>query len=175
VHQTAPNRSKPRAAALVWVGLGAGIAQVVAGVSMYLAGVYFAPWSFVVSLLVLLACIVAGAGWYRTRVLSGRMSYLQALGVGAVVAVSTGVVYAVYNVVSITFFYPGFLGDMARAVSESMTAGASTREAIAAATGNVTVPRIALGNLVRLSIQGTVLSLVAALFLKKSKRRENLP
>ena len=35
--------------ALIGVGVLAGLAQVVAGVAMYLAGVYFAPWSTFVS------------------------------------------------------------------------------------------------------------------------------
>ena len=44
--------------ALIGVGLMAGTAQAVAGVAMYLAGVYFAPWSIFISLFVLLLCIV---------------------------------------------------------------------------------------------------------------------
>lgn len=36
---------------LIGIGLIAGVAQATAGVAMYLAGVYFAPWSMIVSLL----------------------------------------------------------------------------------------------------------------------------
>ncbi len=50
--------------ALLGVGVIAGGAQAVAGVAMYLAGVYFAPWSMLVSLFLLVVCIVVGTRWY---------------------------------------------------------------------------------------------------------------
>ena len=45
---------------LVGVGLVAGAVQAAAGIAMYLAGVYFAPWSMGVSVGVLLVCLVVG-------------------------------------------------------------------------------------------------------------------
>src|SRR3954471_22832734 len=89
--------------ALVYAALAAGVLQVIAGVSMYLAGVYFAPWSMAVSLGVLLVCIVAATRWQAPG------TYRQAVVVGMVISTGTGLVYAVYNFISISFFYPSFL------------------------------------------------------------------
>jgi hypothetical protein len=57
---------------LVGVGLMAGAVQAAAGVAMYVAGVYFAPWSMAVSVGVLVLCIVVGTLWYTTHVLNRR-------------------------------------------------------------------------------------------------------
>ena len=154
-------------AALVQVGLVAGIAQAAAGVAMYLAGVYFEPWSMLVSVFVLLLCIVLGTRWYAAHHLKGGITYLQALTVGIVISVSTGLVYAVYNMVSISFFYPHFLDDLthariAQAVSHQQSPGSfETLRAEVSAAG------IAIPNLIRLSIMGAFLSLLSSWFLKK--------
>jgi uncharacterized protein DUF4199 len=100
---------------LMGVGVIAGVVQAMAGVVMYLAGVYFAPWSIIVSLFLLLVCIVVGARWYTAHCLNGEINYFQALSVGIAISVSTGLVYAVYNMVSISWFYPHFLDELVRA------------------------------------------------------------
>jgi Protein of unknown function (DUF4199) len=154
---------------LLGVGVMAGIAQVCAGVVMYLAGVYFAPWSMGVSLLVLLSCIVAGTRWYTTHCLNGEITYVQALGVGIVISVSTGLVYAIYNLVSISWFYPNFLDNMVRAQIAQMAGHQQSTESFATLRSQVTAPRIAIANSIRLSVMGSVLSLVSSLFLKRKK------
>jgi len=107
---------------LIGIGLLAGIAQAAAGVAMYLAGVYFAPWSMLVTLFLLLLCIVVGTRWYRDHYLNGEMTYLQALSVGIAISVCTGLVYAVYNMVSILWLYPNFLDEVVRARMAQMAA-----------------------------------------------------
>jgi Protein of unknown function (DUF4199) len=154
---------------LLGLGVMAGIAQVCAGVAMYLAGVYFAPWSMAVSLLVLLLCIVVGTRWYREHCLNGEIKYVQALGVGVVISVSTGVVYAIYNLISISWFYPNFLDAMVRARMAQTAAHQQSAESFATLRSLVTAPRIAISNCIRLSIMGSVLSLVSSLFLKRTK------
>lgn len=153
--------------ALIGVGVIAGLTQVVAGVTMYLAGCYFAPWSFLVSLIVLLVCIVSGILWYRTNCLRGQMSYAQALGVGVAVSVGTGVVYAIYNFVSVTMFYPHFLDDMVRANIAALAARGRNPASFEILRGEVSLPVLAVGNLIRLSVFGTILSAGSALFLRK--------
>jgi hypothetical protein len=145
---------------LIGVGVLAGVAQAFAGVVMYLAGVYFAPWSMLVSLLLLLVCIVVGTSWYRAHCLNGEITYLQALTVGVVISVCTGLVYAVYNLVSIAWFYPNFLDELTRARMQSTDSFASRR-------AEVTATGIAISNLIRLSVFGTILSLLSSLFLKR--------
>jgi hypothetical protein len=147
--------------ALIGLGLAAGATQALAGVAMYLGGVYFASWSMLVSLLVLELCIVVGTRWYKARHLNGVITYGQAAGAGITISLLTGVVYAIYNLVSIAFFYPNFLDEMARA---GLPAGVSPgQESVRA---GLTAPMIAMGNLIRLSIFGSILSLITAMFLK---------
>ena len=155
---------------LLVVGLIAGIVQALAGVVMYVAGVYFAAWSMFVSGAVLVLCIVVGTRWYRDHVLGGTMNFSQALIIGIVISVSTGLIYAVYNVISIKFVYPHFLDDMIRdGVARIQASGLSsqqTAELVASLKSNATLPKIALGNLIRLSIVGTALSAITAIFLR---------
>ena len=100
---------------LIGVSVAAGLVQAAAGVAMYLACVYFAPWSMFVTLFLLIVCIVVGTRWYANHGLNGKITYLQALGVGIAISVSTGLIYAIYNLISISWFYPHFLDDVVRA------------------------------------------------------------
>jgi hypothetical protein len=154
---------------LLGIGVMAGIAQVFAGVVMYLAGVYFAPWSMGVSLLVLLLCIVVGTRWYTTHCLNDEITYVQALGVGIVISVSTGLVYAIYNLISISWFYPDFLDNMVRARIAQTSAHQQSAESFGTLRSQITAPKIAIANFIRLSIMGSILSLVTALFLKRKR------
>ena len=153
--------------ALVRVGLVAGLAQVAAGVAMYLAGVYFAPWSMLVSLCVLLLCIVVGTRWYTAHFLDHEITYLQALSVGIVISVSTGVVYAIYNMVSISFFYPHFLDDLTRARIAQAVSHQQSSGSFEIMRAEVSAPGIAIPNFIRLSVMGAALSLMTSLFLKR--------
>jgi hypothetical protein len=150
--------------ALIRLGVLAGLAQVSAGVAMYVAGVYFAPWSMLVSLVVLQICIVVGTRWYARHFLPEGISYKEVVIVGVVISVSTGLVYAIYNLVSIAFIYPHFLDDMVRA-----TVAQRSGESFEALRAQVSAPGIAIPNLIRLSVFGTVLSLVSASRLRTRK------
>ena len=154
---------------LIGIGLIAGVAQAFAGMTMYLMGVYFAPWSMLVSVFLLLVCIAVGTGWYRAHYLSGEMSYWQALTVGIVISVCTGVVYAIYNMVSIRWLYPHFLDELVRVRLASGGQQQNT-ESFAALRAEVSASGIAIGNLIRLSVFGSLLSLISSLFLRR--RRE---
>ena len=129
---------------LVYLAVAAGVLQVLAGIAMYLGGVYFAPWSMAVSLGVLLVCITVATRWRAPR------TYGQAVLVGVAISAGTGLVYAFYNVISISFFYPDFLNQMARETG--------TR---------VSIPGVAIPNLIRLTVLGGVLSLVTGFFLQR--------
>jgi ethanolamine transporter EutH len=153
------------------IGLAAGILQALAGVVMYVAGVYFAWWSMLVSGLVLLLCIILGTRWYRNNMLGGTMTYGQAVILGIVISVSTGVIYALYNVITISFIYPHFLDDMIRNgvahIQESGLSSEQTSELVASMKRNATVPIPALGNLIRLSIVGTAFSTITSIILRR--------
>ena len=156
---------------LLLIGLVAGIIQALTGVAMYVAGVYFAGWSMLVSVFVLVLCIVLGTRWYRNNTLGGTITYPQALIAGIVISVSTGIVYALYNVISISFLYPHFLDEMiSDSIARIQASGLGTEqtaELIASMKRNATLPRLALGNLIRLSVIGTVLSSLTSIFLRR--------
>lgn len=154
---------------LIGVGLVTGVAQAVAGAAMYLAGVYFAPWSFMVSLFLLLVCIVVGTRWYTTHYLNGEITYLRALSVGIAISVCTGLVYAAYNMVSISWFYPNFLDEVVRARMAQTAVEQQNTDSFASMRAGISAPGIAISNLIRLSVFGSVLSLLTSLFLKRRR------
>ena len=147
----------------------AGVVQAVAGVAMYLAGVYFAPWSIFISLFVLLLCIVVGTRWYTAKYLNDEITYVQALIVGIVISVSTGLVYAVYNMISISFFYPQFLDEVVRVRMAQAAVQQQSPETFASMRAGVTASGIAVSNLIRLSIVGSLFSLLSSLFLNRQR------
>src|ERR1044071_7956908 len=112
---------------------------------MYVVGIYFVAWSMFISLAVLVLCIVFLTRHYRDSALNGHLSYGQALIIGIVISVCTGIVYAVYNLISISFFYQNFLANM---------------------PAGTTAKTVALSNFIRLSVFGTWLSIFAAFYLK---------
>jgi hypothetical protein len=152
---------------LIGIGVAAGIAQVVGGVVMYLAGVYFAPWSMFVSVFLLLLCIVVGTRWYRDHYLNGEITYWQAVIVGIVISVCTGLVYAVYNVVSIAWLYPNFLDEVVRARMAQTGGQQQSTESFATLRAELSAAGIAIPNLIRLSVVGSVISLVSSLLLRR--------
>ena len=156
---------------LIAIGILAGLVQVATGVALYVAGLYFASWSMFVSVLVLFLCIVLGTRWYRDHALKGQITFKQALMTGIVISVSTGIVYAIYNVISISFIYPRFLEDLISLNLASVPASEQTPEFIAAMRQSLSANTIALSNLIRLSLIGTILSVFASLFLKRDSQR----
>jgi hypothetical protein len=158
---------------LVVLGLTAGGLQVAAGVIMYLEGLYFIQGSFFISLAVLLSCIVTESRWYRNSILHGEINFVTSFLVCAFIGVSTGVMYALYNVISISFFYPHFLEDWVRSQTAYIQASGldsdQTKAMIETIKKNTTMPRIALSNLISLSTWGIIMSLVTSLILRKKK------
>ena len=151
--------------ALIGVGVLAGLAQVIAGVAMYLAGVYFALWSMFVTGFLLLLCIVFGTKWYAAQHPNGKITYWQAVSVGVVISISSGLIYAVYNLISISWFYPNFLDDLVRArLAQAMFPGTVS---FAEMRAEVSALGIAIPNLIRLSVFGSILSFLTSLFLKQ--------
>ena len=160
---------KNRWTALVGVGLVAGLIQVAAGVTMYLAGVYFTRWSIRLSLVLLAVSIAAGIGWYRTHALAGRTTYWSALLAGIVISVCTGLTYVTYNIISISFVYHDFLGQMVRAEfqRELMLGMNPALESLRAET---TLGNLVAGNLMALSRFGAVLSALIAIGFRRRRR-----
>jgi Protein of unknown function (DUF4199) len=153
--------------ALLGVGLVAGVTQAAAGFAMYGTGVYFAPWSMGVSAGVLVLCIVVGTSWYTSHYLNNAISYPQAVLVGAIISVCTGVVYACYNLITISYVYPDFLDEVVRAQLADMGQPHLGLMHSGPTRPQVSAPGIAIPNLVRLSIFGTAIALVTSVFVKR--------
>ncbi len=159
---------------LLVVGLVSGLIQVAAGVTMYLAGAYFTRWSIRLSLVLLAASIVGGIWWYGKHALGGRMTYWRALLTGVVIAVCTGLTYVIYNIISVSFVYPDFLGDMVQAEFQRQLAlGMDPSQAsrvLESLRAEATLRNLVVGNLMALLRFGTVLSaLIAVGFRRKRK------
>ena len=155
---------------LLTAGLCSGLVQVTAGVTMYVAGVYFAPWSGLVSLALLAAAVVVGLKWYVTHVLDRRITYVAALLAGVAIAVVTGLVYVTYNVISVTLVYPHFLDDMARArFAAIQTGGADPAQAadlLASLRARTTLAGVVAANLRAFCFFGTAISALVAIGLR---------
>lgn len=152
---------------ILGLGLISGVVQVVAGIVMYLAGVYFAPWSMLVSVLVLLVCIGGCTRQYAARHPGSPLGYGRAVALGAVISLVTGVVYAVYNLISINYFYPGFLDQVAQARVAMLEARQLPHDSLETLRAELSAGGIALPNLVRLTALGSVLSLLNALSFRR--------
>jgi hypothetical protein len=90
--------------------------------------------------------------------------------VGVAASVGTGVIYAVYNLVSINFVYPHFLDDMARAIVDMRAARHLPPQSFEAVRADLSASKIALGNFLRLSVLGSVLSALVALLVQTWQR-----
>jgi len=156
---------------LLAVGLVSGLVQVAAGVTMYLAGVYFTNWGSLASLFFLALCVVAGIWWYGKDVLEGRTTYPLALLVGIVIGVSVGLVYAVYNIVSISFVYPHFIEDLVQNVVQRRLARGMDPQTVPQVTAGLrermTAGSLAFNNLVTFASLGIILSALTAIWFRR--------
>lgn len=159
--------------AILRAGLLSGVIQVITGICMYVGGIYFAPWSTLISTIVLAACILLGVRWYRRRHGMNQVTFGRAFIVGAAIGVITGLVYGLYNVVSITFFYPDFINEMIEAavLRQSEVLNPAQLNALAASLHErLSREMIAFTNLGFLAVLGAVESLVIAAALKEKRR-----
>ncbi len=163
-----------RWAPLAKVGLVAGLANVVVGVVLYLSGVYFEPWALRLMTVLLLVYVAVGNWWYGKHVLLGHTTYPKALLVGIVISVMTGLVYATYNIVSISFVYGHFLEDMIQTEYARASAGmdaASAAQVLDALRAQMTLKALVVGNLMAVSRIGTAFSVLVSLGFLKWWRR----
>ena len=156
---------------LLSVCIISGLIQVIVGVIMYLAGFYFHPLSSIVSIVVVILCLILGLLWYRNNHMNGEGSYSQILIVGVFISISIGIIYALYNIISINFFYPHFMEDLINARAEILKSrGLSDKQIeqmISFARTQLTAAGMAVRNFIFLSASGIVSSLVIAIFLRK--------
>ena len=130
----------------------------------------FFSWSIFINVFVLLLCIAFGTRWYTAHFMGGHITSTDALVIGALISVFTGLVYAIYNIVSVSFIYPHFLDDLVRFRAARTPLSEQTPEIIAAMRARITAPRLAWSNFVLLAGTGSLLSLIASPLLKRKRR-----
>lgn len=140
---------------LAAAGLVSGLSQIAAGVALYLSGNYFSAWSSLVSFIALAAGVAFGMRWYVTRALGGHATYVTVWLTGVILSVITAVVYVIYNVISISYFYPNFFDQMARALPPD------------AMPAHPTLASVVISNLIGLSVRGTMVAALVALRYRK--------
>ncbi len=159
---------------LVALALVCGLVQVAVGVVLYLSGVYFEAWALRLIMLLQAVYIVAGNWWYGRRVLGGQTSYPKALLVGVVISIGVGVVYAIYNLVSVGFVYSHFLEDMIQAEFARASAGmdaAQSAKLLQSLRAELTLAGLAVGNFVAATRFGVLLSVLLSLGFLRLWRR----
>jgi len=152
-------------------GAIAGMVEVAVGIAMYLAGVYFAPWSGPASLLVLAVSIAVGQKWYAAKSAPAPMGYLVAFAAGAMIAAITAATYVIYNFVSVSFFYPHFIEQMVAARFAQLHSPAMTQaqasELLNRLKSQITLRAIAINNFRFLAVIGSALAALLAAFTRQ--------
>ena len=101
----------------------------------------------------------------RTSRPGGKTSYPKALLVGVVISVTTGLLYAAYNFVTVSFVYSEFLEQMIQAEFGRASAGLDTAAAarlLAELRAGVSLGGLMMGNLAAVSRIGTAFSVLIA-------------
>lgn len=144
------------------MGIISGMVQILAGIIMYICDIYFERWSLAISLFILGLCILIATIVYL-KILP-KSTYRSLLLTGILVGVCTGLLYLVYNIISISFFYPDFISQ---AIAASDPADSGKMESL---NQNTLVASIALSGFLLLSISGLIISLIAPLISRLYKR-----
>jgi hypothetical protein len=142
-----------------------GLVHVALGIVLYLSGVYFEPGSLRLMTLVLAAYVAVGNWWYGRYVLGGQTSYPKALVVGVVISVTTGLVYAAYNFVTVSFIYSEFLEQMIQAEFARASVGLDTASAgrlLGDLRAGATLRNLMVGNVAAVARIGTAFSILIA-------------
>ena len=155
---------------LIRAGTVAGFVQVIAGITMYLAGIYFTRYSALVNLGLLIVCVVTAIVWLRAKCFQNSFTYQQALKIGVATGLCSGVIYGVYNVISVSFFYPHFLDDFARFRLARLVSQGHVSMTFEEVRASVSLMRIAVTNCINFTIWGSVISAIAAIFLRGHSR-----
>lgn len=152
-------------------GLTAGLIQVLCGIIMYYAGIYFKSWSILISAAVLVVFIYATIKDYSAK--SGISAYWKLVIPGTVVGLLCGVIYSIYNLISIKYFYPEFIDEAISALFLKRSIGLRGDQLEILNNElhtDLTLGSIAFSNLLLLSLIGLVSSLIISVFIKRKPK-----
>lgn len=152
-------------------GLYTGIAMVLLSLLFYALNVKATSWPQYVSIGVLLAGIIVGTVAFRDKCNGGYISYGRSMGSGVLISLITGIILAVYSYVNSAFLNPEIIQQMIQAGEENMMRQGLSDDQIDQAMGMtkmfMTPVFIAITSLFSMLLWGTLVSLLASIFIKK--------
>jgi hypothetical protein len=155
-------------------GLIMGVALVILSLITYLAGAVKAPtWVSFINYAIMIGIIIWGTMKYRDEVLSGAISYGNALGFGVLISLFAGIIVAVFTYIQITLIDPDFISKMLAIVEEELVKRGMPDEQIEMAVEMqkkfMTPLIMTVSSLLGMVVMGFIFSLITSIFLKKEK------
>ena len=125
-----------------------------------------------VSYLILIAVMFIGIKDYRDKDNGGFIQYGKALSTGVLIAIFTGIIYAVFIFIFVSFIDPQFIQNILDTARQSMVEkGTASDEQIEMAMKYTkmftTPPMIALFSILGYAFMGLIISLIESAILKK--------
>lgn len=155
-------------------GLYTGIAMVLLSLLFYALDVKTNSWPQYVSIGVLLAGLIVGTLAFRDKCNGGYISYGRSLGSGVMISLITGVILAIYSYLNSAFLNPEIIEQMMRAGEENMIKQGLSDDQIDQAMGMTTMFMtpvfIAITSFFSMLLWGTLISLLASIFIKKDNQ-----
>jgi len=152
-------------------GAIAGTALVIYSLMLYFLNLTFSPTGEWLSYLLLIASIIIGTKNYREKILSGSITYGQAVGYAVLISSFASIILAFYNFVLTTFIDPNFIQNFQRNQEELLLLNGMSEaqvERLMEYTQKNMSPAIwAFSVALNLVFWGLIFSLITSIFLKK--------
>lgn len=155
-------------------GLIMGVTLVILGLITYLAGAVKTPtWVSFINYAIMIGIIIWGTKKYRDEVLSGAISYGNALGFGVLISLFAGIIVAVFSFLLTTVIDPDYIGKILTIAEEELVNRGMSDDQIEAAIEMqkkfMTPLIISISSLLGMVVMGFIFSLITSIFLKKEK------
>lgn len=155
-------------------GLIMGVALVILSLITYLAGAIKAPtWVSFINYAIMIGIIIWGTMKYRDEVLSGAISYGNALGFGVLISLFAGIIVAVFTFLLTTVIDPDYIGKILALTEEELVKRGMSDDQIEAAIEMqkkfMSPLIISVSALFGMVVMGFIFSLITSIFLKKEK------
>jgi len=162
--------------ALNW-GVILGVALIIYSLLMWFLDLSLERWVSWVSYIVIIGGIVVATKSYRDNVLSGAISYGQALGFGTLVVMFASIVAAIYTFAFMKFIDPEFIDKILLMTEEQLIEQGIPDEQIEMGIEMqkkfMTPTLMSLFTLPIYTFVGFIISLITSIFLKK--KAEEIP
>lgn len=159
-------------------GLLLALALILLSLVFYLAGDATNKWAGYLSYPIIVVFLVYGIIKFRNDINNGAISYGKALGLGTLISLFAGIIYAVYSFVFYQFIGPEVIDEILIKAEETIimqNPNISTSELDMALsfTRSFTNPiMLSIGSIFSYTFIGFIFSLIIAIFLKKKPVEE---